>query len=505
MTERSDIIVIGAGHNGLTCAALLARAGKRVTVVERSEHVGGMADTREFAPGFRVSGCGNFLYRMSGRFLDQLRLGSHGLTMDPRPLDTVALGAQSGPRVVQRDAWHATLSRLAAFMHQLGSSAPPRLHDRDRHNALSLARIGLTLRRLGRDDMRELLRVIGSNVYDLLNESLDDAQLKGALALDAVLGTHMGPRSPGTVLTYLQRYGLGDGPRQPIGGLGAVSSALADAAREAGVQIRLDCEVASIDVHARRACGVTLSDGLELRAQQVVSAVDPKTTFLRLLGARRLDTGFTRRVHHLRARGTAARLHLGLRGLPATPHGDPEILRQRMVFAPDMDFVERAFNPVKYGQASAEPVLEMALPTLADPALAPEGHHVLAITAQYAPWQPADAWSDAARQSFQDAIVRSAERALPGLGEHIVHSELLVPDDIEQRYGCHGGHWHHGELALDQFLFTRPVAYAAQYATPVDGLFLCSAGSHPGGHVSGMPGQLAAEAVLAARQEEASA
>jgi phytoene dehydrogenase-like protein len=170
-----------------------------------------------------------------------------------------------------------------------------------------------------------------------------------------------------------------------------------------------------------------------------------------------------------------------------------------MVFAPDMDAVERAFNPVKYGDASAEPVLEMALPTLADPALAPDGQHVLAVTAQYAPYRPPHGWSDAARADYQSSVLGSVERALPGVGAHIVGTELLVPDDIETIYGCHGGHWHHGELALDQFLFTRPVAFAAQYAPPVDDLFLCSAGAHPGGHISGRPGTLAAQAVLAAR------
>jgi len=353
---------------------------------------------------------------------------------------------------------------------------------------------------MGRDDMRALLSLIGSNIYDVINESLSDDALKGALALDAVLGTHMGPRSPGTVLTYLHRLGDDKGPRQPIGGLGALCTALADAAREAGVQIRLDCPVRSIEVGARRATGVTLGNGDTLHAQQVVSATDPKTTLLQLLGARHLETGFTRRVHNLRAKGTSARLHVALKALPPAPSGREELLRQRMLFAPDMDFVERAFNPVKYGAASPEPVLEMALPTLADPGLAPAGQHVLTITAQYAPYRPDHGWSDAARDEFQQAILRSAERALPGLAALILHTELLVPDDIEHRYGCHGGHWHHGELALDQFLFTRPVAFAAQYATPVENLFLCSAGTHPGGHISGRSGQHAAQAVLDARQ-----
>ncbi|MEO1573605.1 MAG: NAD(P)/FAD-dependent oxidoreductase, partial [Pseudomonadota bacterium] len=203
----------------------------------------------------------------------------------------------------------------------------------------------------------------------------------------------------------------------------------------------------------------------------------------------------------LKARGTAARLHLALGALPVAPQGRDDLWRHRMVVAGDLDALERAFNPVKYGQASERPALEICVPTAADPGLAPEGHHVVSITAQYAPFAPAHGWSDEARAAFETRILEVAETALPGLRAHIVGSRLLVPDDLQARYGAAGGHWHHGELALDQFLFTRPVAFGAHYAQPLSGLTLCSAGAHPGGHLSGHPGKHAAEVVLQMHRE----
>ena len=513
MTDRCDVIVIGAGHNGLSCATFLARAGLSVVVLEARERAGGMAQTHEFAPGFRVSSCAHYLYQMPMKLVDELRLGSHGLTMDPRPLSTVSLAADRAPRVLGAvtshglepgdarayEAFRAQMLRFAGFLQTIKDQVPPRLTARDRHDSLGLARTGLALRRLGRDDMREFLRLIASNIYDLLNEKFSDNSVKGALALDAVLGTHMGPRSPGTVFTLLHRLG-GGGIRQPIGGFGAFSDALCASAREAGVQIRLGNAVSRILLENRRASGVQLADGSTLNADQVVSGADPKTTVNRLLGACHVETGFARRIHNLRARGTAAKLHLALKALPPAPPGADDLLRQRLVFAPDMDYVERAFNPVKYGAASPEPVLEISVPTVADPGLAPAGQHVVSIIAQYAPYRPAHGWSAHERAAFQRSVIAAADRALPGLAREIVHSELLTPDDIERDYGCHGGHWHHGELALDQYYFTRPVVHAAQYALPVDGLFLCSAGAHPGGHVAGLAGRNAAGAVLAARK-----
>lgn len=514
MTDGEPIIVIGAGHNGLVCATKLARAGHAVTVLERRDVVGGMADTYEFAPGFRASGCAQFLYDFPTALIDDLRLGSLGLTMDPRPLCTVALSADRAPRVLgaqhcenlpdgDAEAWPKFLdvmTRLAGFVQHLKTLPPPKLHERERRDVLGLAQLGLALRRLGRDDMRDLLRLISSNMYDLLHEWFADDVTRAALGLDAVLGTHLGPRSPGTVLTFLHRHGRGFGACQPVGGLGQFSATLARSAEESGVHVRLSCGVRAINVDGADVVGVTLDDGNTLDARCVVSNADPKTTLLNLLGAQHLDIGFARRVDRIRANGTASRLHLALDSLPAAPQGRSDLLRHRLLVSPDLDHLERAFNPVKYGEASDEPALEIAVPTLTDPALAPQGKHVVSITAQYAPFNPEHGWSAAARQHWQARIIAMADSAWPGLSNHIVDAALLVPDDLAQRYGAAGGHWHHGELTLDQFLFTRPVAFGAHYAQPVNGLYLCSAGTHPGGHVSGYPGLRAAEAVLSSTQ-----
>ena len=416
MTD-ADALVIGGGHNGLVCAQRLASAGLSVIVLERRDEVGGMADTFEFAPGFWASACAQYLYDFPTALMDELNLVSHGLTMDPRPLASVALASGHAPRVLgamhcenlsdadtaRWPVFRERMTQLASFIEHLKHHAPPRLHARERRDVLELAQLGLALRKLGREDMREFLRLVTSNIYDLLHEWFDDPILRGALAFDAVLGTHLGPRSPGSVLTFLHRFGRGAGPCQPIGGMGAFSAALAASARAAGVSIRTQKTVRHIVMENGRAVGVRLDDDQTLRARHVISNADPKNTLLKLVGARHLDIGFARRVRHVRARGTSARLHLALDALPPAPLGRDELLRQRVVIAADPDDLERAFNPIKYGDASTRPALELCVPTLADPALAPDGHHVVSITAQYVPYQPAHGWSPAARDAFAEA------------------------------------------------------------------------------------------------------
>jgi phytoene dehydrogenase-like protein len=335
----------------------------------------------------------------------------------------------------------------------------------------------------------------------LLEEHFHEPLLKGALGFDAVLGTNFGPRSPGTVLTLLYRLAAqaaaGGGLSQPLGGVGALCDALARSAAARGAHIRPRALVKRILVESDRAAGVELESGERIAAAAVISSADPKTTFLQLLGTAHLDTGFVRRVKHLRSRGLAAKLHLALDRLPAFAGAAESNLRGRLLVAPSLEYLERAYNHAKYGEYSSAPALEITVPTLNDPSLAPAGKHVLSALVQYAPYALKDGWLDE-RERFTELCVSVLERHAPGLSSSIVCLELLTPVDIEQEFRISGGHWHHGDLAFDQFFMVRPVPGAAQHATPVPGLYLCGAGCHPGGGVIGTAGLNAARRVLEA-------
>jgi phytoene dehydrogenase-like protein len=352
--------------------------------------------------------------------------------------------------------------------------------------------------------MRELLRIGGMNVFDLLEENFRSDAVKGALAFDAVLGTNFGPRSPGSVLTLLYRLAAesaagGDSLAQAVGGMGAVCDSLARSAAAGGAEIRCASPVARILVQDDRAAGVELESGERIIARTVVSSAHPKTTFLKLLGTRHLDTGFVRRIRHFRSRGLAAKLHLALDRVPQFRGVEASGLQGRLLLAPSMQYLERAYNHAKYGEFSAYPAMEITVPTVNDPTLAPAGRHVLSAIVQYAPYDLAGGWS-AQRRRFTDLCVGLLDAAAPGLAGSVLSAELLTPEDIEREFLIDGGHWHHGELAFDQCFMVRPVPGAAQHRTPLPGLYLCGAGCHPGGGVMGAAGYNAARAVLAKRQ-----
>ena len=367
---------------------------------------------------------------------------------------------------------------------------------------MTLAQLGFDLRRLGKTEMQEFLRLIGMNIRDEVHERFESGLLKGAISLDATLGTHLGPRSPNTILTYLYRLAGTHGTvSQPTGGMSAVSEALAHAARDSGATIRTGMTVKRILLESGAVAGVETTSGETFASRLVVSNADPKSTIMELVGARNVETGFTRRVHHIRMRGNAAKLHLALDGLPAIDGVEKREFGNRFVIAPDEVYVERAFNHAKYGETSAKPVFEITVPSFRDNDLAPTGKHVLSAIVQYVPYELRAGWSDDARKAFEKLAVDTMAAYMPDLEQRITASELLTPADIEEQFHITGGHWHHGELALDQFLFTRPVGGAHQYAMPVDGLYLCGAGTHPGGGVSGAAGRNAARQIL--KQEKA--
>ena len=516
--RRYDCIIVGAGHNGLVCASYLARAGRSVLVLEANERVGGAATTREFAPGYRVSAGAHLLTQLPRALAAELALAEHGLEYSAQELPTTAIAAEgvaplplgAGADAALRNlssrdadaypAFRARLDRFAKALYPLLDSIPPRLGTRDWSDKLALVKLGWRIRTLGRRDMRELLRIIGMNAYDLISDEFETPRLKGALGVGAVLGTNFGPRAPGTVLTLLNRLAAESaaGPMplaQPKGGLGALSDALARVATGAGASIRTAARVAAIRVADDRVAGITLESGETIDATTVLSSADAKTTFLELLGSRHLDTGFVRRVDHLRSSGLAAKVHLALDREPKFPGLDRAALGGRLLIAPSLDYIERAWNHSKYGEYSSAPMLEVTVPTVNDPSLAPPGKHVLSAIVQYVPYETKAGWG-ADRPRCLDGVLALLEAHAPGLRASVSASELATPQDLERDFGMSGGHWHHGELAFDQFYLVRPVPGAAQYRTPVAGLYLCGASCHPGGGVMGLAGRNAARALL---------
>ena len=317
---------------------------------------------------------------------------------------------------------------------------------------------------------------------------------------DSLLGSHMGPRSPNTVYGYLYRR-MGDifgfkGPAVVKGGMGAVGQAMADAARAKGVDIEVGAAVSKINIDVDRATGVTLADGRVVNAGLVVSNADPKTTFNKLVGLSNIETGVARRVKTLRMKGDAAKLHIALDSLPAFKGLTEQQMGQRLVIAPSMNYIEAAFNASKYGEYSQAPAMDISIPTIHDPSLAPDGKHVMSVIVQYAPYELKEGWSDKSKEAFKNLVLDRIADFAPGLRDSIIASELLTPVDLEERFHIHGGHWHHGEISLDQILMMRPFPGASQYGTSVDGLYLCGAGNHPGGGVMGLAGHNAAKEII---------
>jgi phytoene dehydrogenase-like protein len=526
VAARWDAVVIGAGHNALVTAAYLARGGQRTLVLERRERVGGAADTSELAPGIRVPTLAHTVGRLRPSVVRDLQLARHGLRLIAPEVRVFAPRADGGSLTFWTDVaktagglravsaadaeayarFDVAVRSLGRFLDELGRSTPPDIDTPRLADALMGLRLGRSFRGLGSAGSRTLLRVLPMAVADLVAESFETDAVRGALAWRGVRYGAVGPWSGGTASMLLTDAAGNDGGAAgetvfAQGGPGALAAALASAARVAGAEIRTGADVVAIDTRDGRVRGVVLADGEEIPARVVVSGADPKRTLLGLVDPVVLGPSLGWRTGNIRTPGVVAKVNLALGLLPKFPAagGDEALLRGRIVIAPGIDAIERAFDASKYGRWSDTPILEATIPSLADPSLvagAPAGTHVMSVIAQYAPYSlRAGSW-DTERDRFGDAVIAVLEAVAPGIGKLVTGREVLTPVDLESRFGLTGGNPLHGEAGLDQFYLWRPLLGHARYRLPVAGLYLCGSGAHPGGGITGGPGQNAAREIL---------
>ena len=512
-----DVVIVGGGHNGLVCAAMLSKAGLKVTLLEALPQLGGMAASDEISPDVRVSTCAHLVYAMDERVIKELKLHKHGLLFAKNKMSTVAPDGEGNAVHLHHDIWK-TQAGLRVFSDS-DATAYPKFREKMQAHALAwrsfmvsspvnFQSTGLDavekyferIKTLTESDRREFLRLLVSSSGDILDETFESDLLKGALAFDSVLGLNAGPRSMNSMAHYLYRLsGEAAFGREAMavvsGGMSTLADALSAAARAYGSNIRTGAKVVRILAKKGAACGVELDDGERVIAPLVISNADPRTTYLNLVGVESLDTGFSTRVRALRSEGVTAKMNLVLDGLPMFRGLTQEDLSHRIVICPSIDFAERAFNPVKYGSFSHDPIFEVTIPTLHDSTLTSRDKHIISANVQYVPYKVAGGWPKR-RDELVEQLVKALNYFAPDINNRIVSGHVLTPLEIEQEYGCSGGHWHHGDFALDQLGALRPANGAGVYGAPVAGLYLCGAGVSGGG-ITGLPGLTAAEHVLA--------
>jgi phytoene dehydrogenase-like protein len=522
-----DAIVVGAGHNGLVTAGYLARAGWRVLALERRGVVGGACVTEDVFPGYRVSTAAYLVSLLQERVVRDLELRRFGydvLPKDPAYFAPYRDGrhlfmyadqrrtCEELARFSKRDAarypaYEAFIERMATFIEPMLLEVPPNVPPRDRHDLVALGKLGWRVLRRPPRELGELARMFSGSAREILDDWFESDELKLALATDGVIGTNGGPASPGTAYVLLHHMMGGVGGIRGLwgfvrGGMGGLSEALRRSAEAAGAEVRIDAEVAHVDIRNGRAVGVSLVSGEKLSARAVVSNADPKRTLLGLVGRPNLPTEFVAQVEDYRCEGSSFKVNLALGELPnysAAPGtvAGPQHRGTTHICA-SLDALERAWDDAKYGMPSREPLLEITIPTVYDPSLAPDGKHIMSIFAQYAPYRLNGChWDETTRAAFVEQVIATFEQYAPNIRDAIEGVHALSPLDLENEYGLTGGNIFHGDLRLDQLFAFRPVAGWARYATPIEGLYLCGSGTHPGGGVTGAPGHNAAKVILA--------
>jgi phytoene dehydrogenase-like protein len=521
-TNGFDVVIIGAGVNGLTAAALLARAGKRVVVVERCDRVGGALVTEELIPGYRFDSVTSNAGWLSPALMRELELGKHGLELLPEEESLVTPFTDGRALTIWRDIQRSYASirshsprdsqhwqpftermhKLAGFLGALYAAPAPRPIGGGARELLDMALLGRRARSLGKTDMIELLRVLPMSVAELLDDWFDTDALKAAVGASGVTAIHQGVRAAGTSFVMLHHH-IGQTPgafrmRQRFrGGVGALSEALAKAARAAGAQIRLEAEVAQIIVKDWTAQGVLLGDAEAIGATTVLSSAPARRTLVDLVDVAQLDPEFVHAVQNVRARGVQARVHFALDALPSFREVDAEALRGVISIAPELDYIERAYDDAKYGRVSQLPVLEVRIPSLVDAGAAPAGKHAMSVDMQYAPFKLRDGeWGDAERSALRAVVIKTLASYAPGLESLIADTHVFTPRDLAEQYSLPEASVDYAELGLDQVLFMRPLGELARYQTPVENLYLCGADTHPGRALTGASGRLAARTLL---------
>jgi phytoene dehydrogenase-like protein len=522
MASTRDVVIIGGGHNGLVTAFYLAKAGYKPLVLERRPQPGGAAITQELHPGFRCSTLAHSAGPLRPDIVREMQLEKHGLKLISPDVATVSLtpdgraltlyrnlekSTQEISKFSQKDAarypeFQQTLSKISKVIAEALALTPPDIDHPSKGDLWGMLQTGRAIRKLGKKDMYRLLRWGPMAVADLVAEYFETELLRATIAARGIFGTFLGPWSAGSSLVLLIRA-AGDAHASglasfAVGGAGAITQAMAAAATEAGAEIRSNAEVIEITVGNGVASSVVLSSGEEINAQAIISNADPKRTLVKLVDPLHLSPDFVMKLQHYRMPGTVAKVNLALSGLPkfTALKDNDDVLSGRILIAPEIDYLERAFDESKYGNFSKQPYLEVAIPTVGDPSLAPAGKHVMSIYMQYAPFKLKNSDWEKQRVALGDTVVKTLTRYAPNLPELILTHQIITPQDLEDVYGLTSGHIFHGELALDQFFTMRPLLDWAKYNTPIKNLYLCGSGTHPGSGLTGGSGANAAHEIL---------
>jgi phytoene dehydrogenase-like protein len=521
MADQRDVVIIGGGHNGLVAAFYLAKAGHRPLVLERRPQPGGAAITEEFHPGFRCSILAHAAGPLRPDIVRDMQLEKHGLKFIRPEVAVSSLSPDGRALILYRDPeksvreiakfspkdaakypeFQASLAKMAKAVAGVLALTPPDIDSPSRGDLWGMLQTGRSIRGLGKKDMYRLLRWGPAAVADVVAEYFETDLLRATIAARGIFGTFLGPWSAGSTLVLLLRAAGDSHPAGTAhfaaGGMGSITQAMAQAARQAGAEIRTGAEVIEVRLKDGAATGVVLSTGEEIRAKAVVSNADPKRTLLKLVDPAHLPPDFALKLQHYRMPGTLAKVNLALSGLPKfTALNGDSLMSGRIQIGPGIDYLERAFDDAKYGSFSQHPYLEVAIPSLADPSLAPSGQHVMSIYAQYAPYKLRRADWESQRVSLGDTVVKTLAQYAPNLPELILSHQIITPQDLEDTYGLTSGHIFHGELSLDQFFTMRPLLDWAQYRTPIQKLYLCGSGTHPGAGLTGGSGANAAKEIL---------